>query len=63
MMTAAEILAAARAMLERQTAPSINPVKWEDLRPASRAGYLEDARVALEAAARVRANQMGGDGE
>jgi hypothetical protein len=48
-----EIDAAAKAMLLRQTR-NVNPLTWDQLPPQSWFGYLEDARVALEAAERIR---------
>jgi hypothetical protein len=48
-----EIEAAAKAMLLRQTR-NINPLTWDQLPPQSWLGYLKDARVALEAAERIR---------
>jgi hypothetical protein len=48
-----EIDAAAKAMLFRQTR-NVNSLTWDRLPPQSRFGYLEDARVALEAAERIR---------
>jgi hypothetical protein len=48
-----EIEAAAKAMLLRQTR-NVNSLTWDQLSPNSWFGYLEDARVALEAAERIR---------
>jgi hypothetical protein len=48
-----EIDAAAKAMLLRQTC-NVNSLTWDQLPPQSWFGYLEDARVALEAAERIR---------
>jgi hypothetical protein len=48
-----EIDAAAKAMLLRQTR-NVIPLTWDQLPPQSWFGYLEDARVALEAAEQIR---------
>src|SRR5262249_13282999 len=48
-----EIDAAAEAMLRRH-ARNLNCLTWDRLSPNARLGYLEDARVALEVAERVR---------
>jgi hypothetical protein len=53
MATQKEIEAAAKAMLLRQTR-NVNSLTWDQLPPQSWFGYLEDARVALEAAERIR---------
>jgi hypothetical protein len=48
-----EIEAAAKAMFLRQTC-NVSSLTWDRLPPQSWFGYLEDARVALEAAAQIR---------
>jgi hypothetical protein len=48
MWTEAEILVAAQAMLQRQTENTHTPLKWSDLTPNSQAGYISDARCAME---------------
>jgi hypothetical protein len=48
-----EIDAAAKAMLIRQTR-NVIPLRWDQLPPQSWFGYLEDARIALEAAEQIR---------
>jgi hypothetical protein len=53
MATKREIDAAAKAMLLRQTCNVVS-LTWDQLPPNSRLGYLEDARVALEAAEQIR---------
>ncbi len=42
--------AAGRAMFKRQLSNSSAGLKWEDLTEKARQGYIDDARVALEAA-------------
>jgi hypothetical protein len=54
MWTDAEILVAAQAMLQRQTENTHTPLNWSDLTPNSQAGYISDARCAMDAVERYR---------